>query len=218
MKKKTVKRLILAGVACVLLMAAACWYAVTFNDSRLVVPIDLSRYQFQPRDLPMILATLAVWGYFLCLFVLLLRSGLKKTSVRVARKISPKLGWLGFLGLLGFAGFYSYRQTGNVSPFLFFSFFGFFGFFYEGRMSGTLLDERFRENQQRAQSAACKTALTIIVVAALFLGQGRLFGKLDYTLIALLIVISLSFALDLFLGEYLLYRWDQEGETEEREE
>lgn len=47
-------------------------------------------------------------------------------------------------------------------PLRVFVFFGFFGFFYEGKMSNTLIDERYKENKMRAQSTANKTALSII--------------------------------------------------------
>lgn len=77
-------------------------------------------------------------------------------------------------------------------------------------MSNTLIDERYKENKMRAQSTANKTALSIIFLAILILGQGRLMGRLEYTLIALVIVIALSIALELFLSEYLLYHYDHD--------
>ena len=48
--------------------------------------------------------------------------------------------------------------------------------------------------------------------------QGRFLGKLDYTLIALVIIISCAFAIDIFLSEYLLYRYDHETLLDESEE
>ena len=59
-------------------------------------------------------------------------------------------------------GFWTYRVDQTIFPFVFFVFFGFFGFFYEGKMSNTLIDERYKENKMRAQSTANKTALSII--------------------------------------------------------
>ena len=56
------------------------------------------------------------------------------------------------------------------------------------------------------------------VFAILILGQGRLMGCLEYTLIALVIVTALSIALELFLSEYLLYHYDQDEPFEESEE
>ena len=56
------------------------------------------------------------------------------------------------------------------------------------------------------------------VFAILILGQGRLMGCLEYTLIALVIVIALSIALELFLSEYLLYHYDHDEPFDECEE
>ena len=106
-----------------------------------------------------------------------------------------------------FQRFWVYPQTGEVFPFAFFLFFGFFGFFFEGKMSHTLMDERYTENRAKAQLTAAKTALSIIFVAVILLAQGR--GG-DAVLIALLIVLSLTLALYLFLSEYLLYRYDHD--------
>ena len=89
-------------------------------------------------------------------------------------------------------------------------FFGFFGFFYEGKLSNTLMDERYRENQRKAQSAANRTALSIIFLATLILGQGRLIGNLEHAFIVYVSVVSLAFALELFLSEFLLYRYDHD--------
>ena len=100
-------------------------------------------------------------------------------------------------------------------------FFGFFGFFYEGKMSNTLIDERYKENRIKAQMAADKIALSVIFIGVLFLGQGKLMGNLEYTLIAFVIVVALSIALKMFLGMYLLYHYDNDGGDglfDEREE
>ena len=43
-------------------------------------------------------------------------------------------------------------------------------------------------------------------------------GCLEYTLIALVIVIALSIALELFLSEYLLYQYDHDEPFDESEE
>jgi len=45
-------------------------------------------------------------------------------------------------------------------------------------------------------------------------GRGALLGSLDYTLIAVLIALSLTVALDLFLSEYLLYRYDHSDQLD----
>lgn len=43
-------------------------------------------------------------------------------------------------------------------------------------------------------------------------------GNLEYTLITLIIVIALSIALEIFLSEYLLYRYDHDDQFDESEE
>lgn len=85
-------------------------------------------------------------------------------------------------------------------------------------MSGTFMDERYRENALRAQAAANKIASSIIFLACIVVGQGKLMGNLEYTLIAFLITVVLSIALDLFLSKYLLYRYDHDGQLAESEE
>ena len=100
--------------------------------------------------------------------------------------------------------------VGSIFPFVFFLFFGFFGFFFEGKLSGTLMDERYRENQLRARTTANRIALTIIFLAVLLLGQGKIMGSLELTLVAFVIVVVLALALELFLSSYLLYRYDHD--------
>ena len=86
----------------------------------------------------------------------------------------------------------------------------FFGFFFEGKLSGTLMDERYKENQLRARTTANRIALTIIFLAVLLLGQGKIMGNLELTLVAFVIVVVLALALELFLSSYLLYRYDHD--------
>ena len=167
MKKRT-KLTICLGVICALLVAISSWYTIAFNNSRFIVPMDLSEYVFRVQDLPMIIS-----GVLLTLYIV---------------------------------------------NFVFFLFFGFFGFFYEGKMSNTLIDERYKENKMKAQSVANKTSLSIIFLAILILGQGKLMDNLEYTLIALVIVIALSIALEIFLSEYLLYHYDNDEQFDESEE
>lgn len=128
------------------------------------------------------------------------------------------MGFLGFIGFTGFLGFWTYSVDKTIFPFTFFMFFGFFGFFYEGKMSHTFMDERYKENKLKAHAKANKTALAIIFLALLILGQGKFLGNLEYTLIALIIVIALSIALEVFLSEYLLYRYDHDEPFDESEE
>ena len=205
MKRGKVKHVILVGIVCVLLLAAASWYSVTYNEARLVVPMDYSTYVFRPQDLPMIAAILVFVAYIVYLVLLLVRAVLsnrnRARNTQVTRAVDPRLGFLGFLGLLGFGGFWTYLVNGAIFPFVFFLFFGFFG----------------RENRMRASLAANRTALAIIFLATLLLGQGRFLGNLEHTLIAYVIVVSLALALDLFLSEFLLYHYDHDEPVDESE-
>ena len=137
-----------------------------------------------------------------------------KQKSQYTRPISPKLGILGILGFVGVAGFLPkiYHIT-EILPtptfFFFFAFFGFFGFYYEGKMSHTLMDERFQANAYRAMAIANKFALTLILAAAI-LSMSVL--RLEaYDMLALLIaVLGLAFGLSIFLQQYLLYRFENE--------
>lgn len=110
------------------------------------------------------------------------------------------LGLLGFLGFLGFLNGYWGR----------FVFFGFFGFFFEGKMSDTLIDERFLENRKKAQFMACKAAFVGTFITFFFLSFDGLFPNTEYLLMTVQILLSLSIALAVFLSEYLLYRYDHD--------
>lgn len=221
MKKKT-KLIIFLGMICMGLMAASSWYAVSFNDARFVKQMGVSEYDFRIQDLPMIISLIAVMLYVLYLFVLLIRTIIenrkRESSAQVTRRINPKRGFLGFLGFMGFGGFWTYHNDKVISPFIYFIFFGFFGFFFEGKMSDTFMDERYKENKMKARSKANSLAMDIIFIALLVLGSGRLLMSLEYTLIAFVIVVAFSIALALFLGEYLLYRYDHDEQITESEE
>lgn len=222
MKKFNWKVTIVLGVIVVLLMAGAGWYSIACNDWRLVAPMDFAAYEFTPRDLPMWGALLLFNLYVIYLGALLIwaiiASRRRLVKTKTTRTLNPRLGLLGVFGFLGFAGFWTYTAFHQVYPFVFFLFFGFFGFFYEGRMSGTFMDERFRENAARAQLTAYKITFRILLVALIVLCQGRLFGSLEYTLIAAVIVLSLTLALGIFLPEYLLYHYDHDDQAGEGEE
>lgn len=222
MKKNKAKILIGCGIFCVLCILVSSWYAVKINDSRLVVPMDFNSYTFQIKDLPMIISVSLICIYVFTLFITLIvsigrnRQQIERTNT--TRKLNPKLGFLGLLGFWGFAGFWTYSIDGSVFPFAFFLFFGFFGFYYEGKMSGTFMDERFRENAILAQLKASKVTFSIILIALIVLCQGKLLGNFEYTLIATIIVLSLALALGIFLSEYLLYRYDHDDHADESEE
>lgn len=216
MKRNQVKIWVGCGIICIAALLLSIWYAVAFNDSRLVTPTDFGSYAFRVKDLPMILSISLTCVYALALFIRLFISiGKSRKSAEKTRKVDPRLGFLGLFGFLGFLGFWSYPARSDVSPFLFFLFFGFFGFFYEGKMSGTFMDERFRENAARAKLRAYGITFKITLIALLILCQGKLFGSLEYTLITAIITLSLTLALGIFLPEYLLYRYDHDDQTEE---
>ncbi len=221
MKNRT-KLTICMGVICALLVTISSWYTIAYNNSRFILPMDLSEYTFRVQDLPMIISGVLLALYVVYLVVQLLRTIItnrrKELTLQFTRTINPKLGFLGLFGFAGFLGFWTYSVDKTVFPFVFFLFFGFFGFFYEGKMSNTFIDERYRENKMKAQSVADKTSLSIIFLAILILGQGRLISNLEYTLIALVIVVALSIALEIFLSEYLLYHYDNDEQFGESEE
>lgn len=216
------KIMIWSGVFCILFLLVSSWYAIRFNDSRLVIPMDFDTYIFQIKDLPMILSLFLICIYCITLFVMLFLNSTKRQQqiekTNTTRKLNPKLGLLGLLGFLGFAGFWTYSVNGSIFPFVFFLFFGFFGFYYEGKMSGTFMDERFRENAVQAQLKAHKIVFSIILIALLILCQGKFLGSLEYTLIATIIVLSIALALGIFLPQYLLYHYDHDEPADESEE
>lgn len=209
---------VLGGVLCAALTGAAVWFDLTYNGGRLVYPMD--SYAFRTTDIPSLLAIALGVVYILYLFVLLI-GGICAQRKRVettnrTRKLNPKLGFLGILGLAGLLGFYTYPAFHVYFPFCFFGFFGFFGFFFEGKMSDTLMDERFRENASRAERQAYRTGFIIIFLLLVIVGQGR--ASAELVLPMLMIGIALALALTLFLSEYLLYRYDHDDATALEEE
>lgn len=203
--------LTLGGAACAALTVAAVWYDLTYNGGKLVYPIH--SYAFAPTDIPMLLAVGLDVLYALYLAFLLVR-GIRAQKERVAetgrtRRLSPKLGFLGFCGFLGFAGFWTYGAMGDLTGFMFFAFFGFFGFFFEGKMSNTLMDERYRENVVRAELKAHRVGFSIIILLLILAGQHSRF-KVELIAPILITGIALTVALTMFLSEYLLYRYDHD--------
>ena len=220
MSRKT-KLWIGCGIFCILILLVSSWHAITFNDFRFVVPMDFTNYTFQVEDLPIILSVSLTCIYVIALFVtLMLHAGKMRWRQKSnsTHKLNPRLGLLGLLGFLGLGGFWTYSVNGTIFPFMFFLFFGFFGFYFEGKMSGTFMDERFRKNAARASLKASNISFSIILVMLIVFGQGKLFGNLEYTLIAILITVSLTLALRIFLAEYLLYRYDYDEQAVESEE
>lgn len=121
-------------------------------------------------------------------------------------RINPKLGWLGLLGLLGFAGIPCYLLSGQNFPFLFFSFFGFFGFFFDGKLSDILRDERFCQNELRANANASRFCIQMIAFCVVISAQLHSSALLPPFLMSSL---GLCLGLVKFLQPYLLYRYDQ---------
>lgn len=219
MEKNKTKKWIVCGIICALLAVISTCYSIIFNDSRFVAPMNFKDFTICFKDLPMIFSIFLVCAYVIALFIKFCVAIHKKQKVsHTSRKINPKLGFLGLLGMMGFAGFKTYSINGTVFPFCFFIFFGFFGFFYESKMSETFMDERFYENKAKAQLNAYKVSFTIIFIALLILCQGKLFGNLEYTLIAMVLVISIALAVGIFLSEFLLYRYDYDDNAYKNEE
>ena len=140
---------------------------------------------------------------------------LKKTDNGRTGKLNPKWGFLGVLGFAGFLGIASYQASNDVLPFIFFGFFGFFGFFFEGKMSNTLMDERYVENRMKAQLQAYRIGFSIIVLILMASSWNWLFRTNDSKLLFITIALSLSYALVILLAEYLLYSYDCKDNGEE---
>ena len=136
----------------------------------------------------------------------------RNSDQEYTRTISPKLGLLGFCGFLGFLGFLPWILKVEMVPFpfMFFCFFGFFGFYYEGKMSHTFMDERFKSNAYRAAATANRWALALIVLTTIF--SVSLLRVQDSQVLAglLMAAVGVAFGLSVFLQEYLLYRYENE--------
>lgn len=222
MKKNKTKLTIILGVICILISAVSSWYTITFNEARFIVSMNFSSYSFHLKDLPVIISGILITLYVLYLVVLLIQvtamNKRKENNATITRKLNSRFGFFGFLGFLGFFGFWTYSIDKTIFPFIFFMFFGFFGFFYEGKLSNTFMDERYKENKMQAHSVANRTALAIIFLATLILGQDKVMGNLEYTFIAYIIVVSLAIALEVFLSEFLLYHYDHDDPIDENED
>lgn len=130
MLKKHLKWLIIFGVLCAVCVAAATAYSLNFNEGRLVYPMDFGSYQFQVKDIPMILALIITVLYVFYLAAAIIVHGMvvKREGRRTGRtrKISPKLGYLGFFGFAGFCGNRDLPVTGPDLPLCIFCIFWFF--------------------------------------------------------------------------------------------
>ena len=79
------------------------------------------------------------------------------------------------------------------------------------------MDERFQQEAARAERRAYRVSNAIMFLGLVLLCRGRLLGNLEHTLVAVVIVFSLAFALQIFLREYLLYHYDQDEPSGEGE-
>lgn len=211
MNKRKVKQLIYMGIVCTLLLVSSSIYAVLYNHSRLVEPMDYSIYAFHIKDIPMILSGILFIAYIIYMVISIIKYGMHKPVDRThTKKLSPYLGFLGFFGFFGFAGFWTYSDLGVIYPFLFFTFFGFFGFYYDGKLSNTLRDELFEQNVKTASIKAYKTGFALLFIVIWGIGIGMLSNNLEWCAIFMLISISLIYALVLFLDKYYLYRLEKE--------
>lgn len=212
MSKGKVKKLILMGIGCAVLLGAAIVYAVLYNHSRLVEPMTMSEYVFSVKDIPMLAAGAVLFLYIIYLIISIFKAALhsKNAAANHTRKLSPYLGFFGFFGFFGLLGFWTYHVQGIIYPFIFFTFFGFFGFFYEGKLSDVLKDELYRENERKAELQAYKTGFVLLFIVIWLIGMGTLSRNVEWCAIFMLIAMSLIYALVLFLSRYLLYRYEKE--------
>lgn len=192
MKKINWKWISFFGIVCIFMTMASVWYAVVYQESRIVAPMDYSNYVFQVGDFPMWISIIGIVLYVIFLIaILILWSIEKKNSMKYKNKMiktNGKWGFLGIMGFLGFLGFRTYSIDGSIFPFLFFSFFGFFGLFFQSKMSDVLMDERFQENVLKAQSNANRIGISIIWLSMLVLTGGKFIKDLNVILIALVIL------------------------------
>lgn len=209
--KRNWRGIVLMGFILAEFLAAG--FDVVFNGSRIVKPIDFGSYVFRGSDLPLMAVTVGFVCYVVYLVVRMVAANFRKggTAVKgVTRKLNPKYGWFGFFGFVGFVGIPAYMIQGQVWPFFFFVFFGFFGFFYEAKMSCTLMDERFKEEQTRAQLVSYKTGFGLLWAVAWFMGMAGSHIGITYVALIFTVSSSLIIALVLFLNSYLLYKYDTE--------
>lgn len=119
---------------------------------------------------------------------------------------------MGILGLLGFSGFLGYLLH-EPNFYVFFCFFGFFGFFWEAKLNQEKPDERLKENFHRAQTISYRIESSLVWGALILLTRLSRSFEGKYSIIV--IAISLSFALSIFLVPFLTYRYDKKGSIDD---
>lgn len=209
--KKSRKVFILVGL--ILLEIAAVVYDAVFNEYRVIKPIDTATYTFRATDLSLLAVTalFAVYVLYIVIAAVVHQWRHKSSAANVTRRLDPRFGWFGFFGFFGFLGVPAYMMQQQVWPFFFFVFFGFFGFFYEGKLSSTLIDERFQEEQSRAQLKAYKTGFGLLWAVTWLTGITGSHLTASSVAIIYSVASSLIIALVLFMSNYLLYKYDTEG-------
>lgn len=211
------KKKLLASIAInAVLLILSVLYTVLFNESRLAAPTDWAGNSFRAADLVLIVPAVLLALQIIVLLVLCLVEKKQENTLsrQYTRTISPKLGLMGFAGLMGLLGFLPldrYEPYRSLPfPFLFFCFFGFFGFYYEGKMSHTLIDERYKMNAFRAAAEANQIGFALIVLVTIFSVSLFRVTQTDLMVSILFAAIGLAFGLSTFMGQYLLYRYDCE--------
>lgn len=103
--------------------------------------------------------------------------------------------WMGLLGIFGFAGILGFILE-QPSFLIFFVFFGFFGFYFEGKLNREKVDERLKENFQRAQRVTFRFVMTmtfIILLGATIRPEGNYQARFMLLTAAVAIMIGLAF-------------------------
>ncbi len=210
MKNHKFKIIIFSGICSIILLLLSIMYSIYFNESRLVVPTDFSTFEITLKDIPMIVSCLLVIVYVIFLFFELFRFVWKNKNQdnTHTRQLSANWGYFGFLGFVGFAGFYTYSTMKVIFPFIFFIFFGFFSFFYEGKLSNTLKDELYKENEKKAELNAYKTGFSLLFIMIWLIGMGLFKQNTELSAVFMILSVSCIYALVLFLSKYLLYKYE----------
>lgn len=211
MSKEQIKKIIVMGIGCTILLIVGIIYSILFNDSRWVKEMNMTEYVFSIKDVPMLVVGLLIGIYAVYIVITVFKVAFsKKNSQNYTRRIPPFLGVFGLFGFLGFLGFWTYSEYGIIYPFLFFNLFGLFGLFFEGKLSNTLKDELFQENKIRADLKSYKTGFVLLVFIIL-LSKWRGFAhNTEWYTIFMIISVSLIIAFVLFQKNYLLYRYEKE--------
>ncbi len=103
---------------------------------------------------------------------------IKETATHT-REINP---WLGLFGFLGFLPLFT-NVTGMAYGFIMF-----FSLYFEGKMSGTLKDERYIANKLKAESSAADIAFIGIAIVLVAANQGFFITEMEQVVSALAII------------------------------